>query len=160
MLGLYLLKIRLNYGILLLKEGDTEENVKVLQTALGVKADGVFGSKTEEAVKPFQKSQGLCVDGLIGNATQKSLGIAIKDNSIEKLSCEIILSPITRHITKHSRSVKYIVVHYTTGSSSVGGRAIATRNQSQTSNRNASADFCVDDANIVQCNPNINNYYC
>ena len=56
MLGLYLLKIRLNYGILLLKEGDTEENVKVLQTALGVKADGVFGSKTEEAVKPFQKS--------------------------------------------------------------------------------------------------------
>ena len=44
-------------AFLLLKKGDTGENVKVLQTALGVKADGVFGPKTEEAVKAFQTSK-------------------------------------------------------------------------------------------------------
>ena len=32
-------------------------NVKVLQTALGIKADSVFGPKTEEAVKAFQTSK-------------------------------------------------------------------------------------------------------
>ena len=147
-------------AFLLLKKGDTGENVKVLQTALGVKADGVFGPKTEEAVKVFQKSKGLYVDGLVGNATQKALGIAIKDDSVENLSCEIILAPITRHLTKHSRNVKYIVVHFTAGSSSTPGRAMSTRNHFQTSDRNASADFCVDDETIVQVNPNILKYYC
>lgn len=147
-------------AFLLLKKGDTGEKVKVLQTALGVKADGVFGPKTEEAVKVFQKSKGLCADGLVGDATQKALGIAIKDDSVENLSCEIILAPITRHLTKYSRNVKYIVVHFTAGSSSTPGRAMSTRNHFQTSDRNASADFCVDDETIVQVNPNILKYYC
>ena len=86
-------------------------------------------------MKVFQKSKGLCVDGLVGNATQKALGIAIKDNSVEDLSCEIKLTPITRHLTKHSRNVKYIVVHFTAGSSSAPGRAMSTRNNFQQSDR-------------------------
>ena len=40
---------------MLLKRGDNNENVKKLQTRLGVEAIGNFGPKTEEAVKAFQE---------------------------------------------------------------------------------------------------------
>lgn len=145
---------------LLLKKGNKGENVKILQKALGVTADGYFGPKTESAVKEFQKSKGLTVDGLVGNATQKALGISFKDEKVNDMACEIIKSPITRHITKHSRTIKYIVVHFTAGSSSVKGKAMATRNHFQTGNRGASADFCVDDEQIIQVNPSLTDYYC
>ena len=145
---------------LLLKKGDSGDDVKALQKALGITADGIFGPKTEEAVKSFQKTKGLYVDGLVGNATQAALGLKFKDNSVDDLQCDIILSGITRHITKHTRTPKYIVVHFTAGRSSTAGRAMSTRNHFQTSDRNASADFCVDDETIVQVNPNILKYYC
>lgn len=148
-------------AVLLLKKGDKGENVKILQKALGIESDGDFGPKTETAVKEFQKKNGLYADGLVGNATQKALGISFKDNEIDSLRCDIILKPITRNITKYnSRPIKYIVLHYTAGASSVSGRAIKTRDQFQSSSRGASADFCVDDETIVQVNPNILNYYC
>ena len=146
---------------LLLKKGDKGENVKILQKALGgLTVDGDFGAKTEAAVKAFQKSKGLTVDGLVGNATQKALGISFKDESVNDMACNITKSPITRHITKHSRTIKYIVVHFTAGSSSTKGKAMSTRNYFQTSDRQASADFCVDDEEIVQVNPSLTDYYC
>lgn len=145
---------------LLLKKGDKGENVKILQKALGVNADGVFGSRTESAVKSFQKANGLYVDGLVGNATQKALGISFNDDNIDILQCGITLKPITNNITKYNnRAIKYIVIHYTAGVSSASGRAAKVRDQFQTSGRNASADFCVDDKNIIQCNPDMKNYY-
>lgn len=55
----------------LLKRGDAGEDVKLLQKALGLKADGKFGPKTEAAVKNFQGSHGLVIDGLVGPTTQK-----------------------------------------------------------------------------------------
>lgn len=146
---------------LLLKKGDKGENVKILQKALGgLTVDGDFGDKTEAAVKAFQKSKGLTVDGLVGNATQKALGISFKDESVNDMACNITKFPITRHITKHNRTIKYIVVHYTAGSSSVKGSATATRNMWQNSNRDASADFIVDDEQIIQANPSLTDYYC
>lgn len=146
---------------LLLKKGDKGENVKILQKALGgLTVDGDFGTKTEAAVKEFQKSKGLTVDGLVGNATQKALGISFKDESVNDMACNITKIPITRHITKHNRTIKYIVVHYTAGSSSVKGSATATRNMWQNSNRDASADFVVDDEQIIQANPSLTDYYC
>lgn len=147
-------------AVLLLKKGDKGEDVKALQKALGITADGIFGPQTEEKVKEFQKANGLYVDGLVGNATQKALGINIKDESITTLQCNITLSPISRHLTKVARTIKYIVVHYTAGGSSAKGSAMQTRNFFQNSNRNASADFCVDDETIVQVNPSLTNYVC
>jgi peptidoglycan hydrolase-like protein with peptidoglycan-binding domain len=49
-------------------------SVKMLQRALGIPADGVFGSQTEAAVKRFQRSHGLTPDGIVGPATWAALG--------------------------------------------------------------------------------------
>lgn len=58
------------------------------------------------------------------------------------------------------RSIKYIVVHYTAGVSSASGKAANTAAYFAQSSTKASADFIVDDANIVQYNPDIKNRYC
>lgn len=52
-----------------LKRGLAGEPVKILQTKLGVTADGQFGSATEEALKAYQKAHGLSVDGVAGPDT-------------------------------------------------------------------------------------------
>ncbi len=54
---------------MLLKLGSTGEDVKKLQTKLGLVADGSFGPKTETAVKVWQKTNGLKDDGLVGDDT-------------------------------------------------------------------------------------------
>ena len=58
------------------------------------------------------------------------------------------------------RSIKYIVVHYTAGTSSASGAAANTAAYFAKSTTKASADFIVDDATIVQYNPDIENRYC
>lgn len=141
------------------RKGDKGEVVKAIQKALGLISDGVFGAKTEEVVKKYQKMHNLTVDGIVGNATLKSLGVIIDNNKIT-YGMDITVFPITKHITKKSREIKYIVIHYTAGSSSKKGSAMQTRNLFQNSNRDASADFCVDDETIVQTNKDPNNYYC
>ena len=61
---------------MLLKRGDNNENVKKLQTRLGVEAIGNFGPKTEEAVKKYQAANGLTADGIVGDATwNKIMGV-------------------------------------------------------------------------------------
>jgi peptidoglycan hydrolase-like protein with peptidoglycan-binding domain len=47
--------------------------VEQLQSALGIGADGVYGSETEEAVRSFQASKGLTVDGIAGPQTIAAL---------------------------------------------------------------------------------------
>jgi len=54
---------------MLLKLGSIGEDVKKLQTKLGLTADGSFGPKTETAVKVWQKANGLKDDGLVGDDT-------------------------------------------------------------------------------------------
>jgi peptidoglycan hydrolase-like protein with peptidoglycan-binding domain len=49
---------------MLLKKGSRGPDVRELQEALGLAADGIFGSGTEAAVKEFQKENDLSVDGL------------------------------------------------------------------------------------------------
>ncbi|MFG1480688.1 peptidoglycan-binding protein [Xanthobacter sp. V4C-4] len=52
-----------------LKRGLAGEPVKILQTKLGVPADGQFGPATEEALKAFQKAHGIAADGIAGPDT-------------------------------------------------------------------------------------------
>ena len=47
--------------------------VELLQEALGIAVDGVYGPETEEAVRSFQASKGLTVDGIVGPATIAAL---------------------------------------------------------------------------------------
>ena len=54
---------------MLLKRGDNNDNVKLLQTKLGLEPIGNFGPKTEEAVKAFQAKNGLTADGIVGDGT-------------------------------------------------------------------------------------------
>ena len=61
---------------MLLKRGDNNEQVKQLQTKLGLEPIGNYGPKTEEAVKAFQSKNGLTADGIVGNGTwNKIMGI-------------------------------------------------------------------------------------
>jgi putative chitinase len=54
---------------MLLKLGSEGEDVKKLQTKLGIEAIGKFGPKTDAAVKAWQSSHGLTADGIVGDGT-------------------------------------------------------------------------------------------
>lgn len=58
------------------------------------------------------------------------------------------------------RSIKYLVMHYTAGTTSKAGSAENTASYFATTENEASADFIVDDGTIVQYNPDIENRYC
>jgi putative chitinase len=55
---------------MILKKGDNNENVKLMQQKLGIEpAVTNFGPKTEAAVKAWQAANGLTADGIVGPAT-------------------------------------------------------------------------------------------
>lgn len=133
-----------------LRKGSKGEEVKRLQRLLHLVEDGIFGEQTESAVKAYQAAHNLVADGIVGMKTWEAL--TASDIDIRKAF-------INTHITAlKNRKVKYIAVHFTAGSTSKEGTALATRNVFL--KRRASADFVVDDAQIVQINPNLRNYYC
>ena len=140
-----------------IKKGSKGEAVKKLQKSLGVAADGVFGANTEVAVKKFQSKAGLTPDGIVGAKTWT----ALEKNPVDNKAVDdcVIYNPLSVHITaSKGRAIKYLAIHFTAGSSSKEGRAMTTKRTFET--RNASADFCVDDRDIVQFNPDPRNYYC
>lgn len=157
-----------------IKLGSRGNDVKRLQQALGVTpVDGICGQMTVNAIKAFQLRKGLTpVDGIAGPKTLAALfpssagGVTTPSpaspstGGAHAQSPVIVSSPISVHITPCSkpRTPKYIVIHYTAGASSAPGRALAERNTFIS--RSASADFVVDDATIVQINPDPTRYYC
>jgi putative chitinase len=54
---------------MLLKLGSEGEDVKKLQTKLGVDPIGKFGPKTDAAVRAWQAANGLTADGIVGDGT-------------------------------------------------------------------------------------------
>ena len=150
-----------------LKKGDKCDEVARLQSLLNnngytLVEDGDFGPKTEEAVKAFQKQNNLEVDGIVGNKTWAALGVKETTNSTnsKQVDSSVIYAPLTKCVTKApNRSIKYIVWHYTAGSSSAPGRAKGMKSSWEKTQR-ASADFGVDDRDICQFNPDLKNYNC
>ncbi len=66
---------------MILKKGSKGQHVKELQEALGIFADGDFGSATDEAVKAYQRTHGLTIDGIVGPQTWERMGLATTDNA-------------------------------------------------------------------------------
>jgi putative chitinase len=60
-------------GVRTLRKGMKGDDVKKMQKALGIAADGDFGFGTLTAVKKWQKLNGLVADGIVGPATQAKL---------------------------------------------------------------------------------------
>src|SRR3954471_13172110 len=56
-----------------LHPGDHNPAVRVLQRALHLHPDGIFGPGTKRAVKRFQRSHHLHSDGIVGAATWTAL---------------------------------------------------------------------------------------
>lgn len=136
-----------------LKKGSVGDDVKTLQKILGVSVDGCFGSQTEAAVKKWQAAHGLVADGIVGPKTWATMSEQTTDIP------DVIYDPLNVHITKAAnREIKYIAIHYTAGISSRKGSARAVKSVFIT--HAASADFAVDDAEAVQFNPDLKNYYC
>lgn len=141
-----------------IKKGSKGAAVKQLQELLKITADGIFGVNTEAAVKNFQCEKGLAIDGIVGAKTWAAL-LGSNSEKPNNSDIDIVDAHISTHITKKAgRDIKYIAVHYTAGASSKAGSAKAVRNVFL--KRSASADFVVDDAQIVQINPDLRNFYC
>ena len=74
------------------------------------------------------------------------------------MQINIVKKTSTHNTTSRpNRSLKYIVIHYTAGTHSRAGAAANTAQYFATTTVQASADFIVDDATIVQYNPDIKN---
>lgn len=145
-----------------IKLGSKGEDVKFLQQTLGISpVDGDFGPKTEAAVKAFQKSKGLTADGIVGRYTwiKVEAKVTMETKNCGELGNGVIYNPIDKHITlAKGRQIKYLVIHYTAGATSKGDAETKTRNVF--TQREASADFVVDDDSMLQVNPDPRNYYC
>jgi putative chitinase len=77
---------------MLLKKGDNNESVKLMQEKLGISpAVTNFGPKTEEAVKAFQTKNGLTPDGIVGDKTWKM----IMGESVEVTPKPVVSTPIS-----------------------------------------------------------------
>jgi peptidoglycan hydrolase-like protein with peptidoglycan-binding domain len=72
--------------VIVLSEGAEGRQVQLLQRALGISADGIFGPETQEAVEHFQSSHGLTVDGIVGPQTSAALGGGALTASVASVS--------------------------------------------------------------------------
>lgn len=102
------------------KRGSIGEQVKQIQKALGIKADGIFGKGTEEAVKKFQKENGLFADGIVGKKTLDKL-MSQMDTDLSPIVKPGYMLDIKEHYLPRNEYLNgkynndYIVLHHTAG---------------------------------------------
>ena len=83
----------------------------------------------------------------------------INNNSTNNIAITYKIS--NHNITRQdNRKIEWIVLHYTAGTISAKGTAQNVAAYFAKTGNQASADFIVDDGEIVQYNPDLTNYYC
>lgn len=73
---------------MLLKNGSKGDDVKKLQTKLGIDIDGKFGNDTEKAVIKWQSENNLEPDGVVGNDTWNKMFKTTEENVKSPLKLE------------------------------------------------------------------------
>ena len=74
---------------MLLKRGDNNDNVKLLQIKLGVDPIGNYGPKTEEAVKAYQLKNGFTPNGIVDDAVWNKI-MGVTPVSVQKKTTETV----------------------------------------------------------------------
>lgn len=94
-----------------LKKGSKGEEVRVLQSALHLHIDGIFGPLTEEAVKEFQKEHNLQVDGIVGPKTWAVLtgGSSLFELAVKTKTTKRSINEIIVHCTASKEGVNQTV---------------------------------------------------
>lgn len=141
---------------MLVKVGSNGADVVRIQKKVGVSADGAFGERTKQAVMQWQKAHGLTADGIVGDSTWRAMfGEAMPSKAVHPA---VAYNPLSVHVTRlQGRPIKYLAIHFTAGSQS---RDCVNIIKKVFTERNASADFAVDDKQMMQYNPDPLNYYC
>ena len=73
---------------MLLKKGSIGEDVKKLQSKLGLTPDGDFGSVTESKVKEYQSANGINPDGIVGDTTWAKMSEKDKTSNVSSDSLD------------------------------------------------------------------------
>lgn len=76
-----------------LRKGSKGENVKKLQTKLGLVSDGNFGPITEGKLKEWQKKNGLSEDGIASLSVLRLLGVVPDKSPAKKVIKEDVVIP-------------------------------------------------------------------
>lgn len=96
-----------------IRKGSVGESVKVLQKALHLIVDGVFGLITDEAVRDFQRKNGLKDDGIVGDATWSLLLGDKEANPLTLKTSSRWINEIIIHCTATSEGRDYTIADIT-----------------------------------------------
>jgi putative chitinase len=103
---------------MVLKLGSNGEDVKKLQTKLGLNADGIFGLGTEASVKEWQAVNNLDTDGIVGDSTwTKMFGTLVTTSTfkLDKLKGHVpdaVIAQITDTATKFGITNTLRLAHF------------------------------------------------
>jgi peptidoglycan DL-endopeptidase CwlO len=128
-----------------LERGNTGDDVRAVQRALGVSADGEFGPVTRQAVRDFQARNGLVVDGIVGPNTRRALGLgggasapskakgitpsnAATTMAIQRalgLSADGVYGPVTRQAVRDFQRSRGLLVDGIAGPATLGALGVS-----------------------------------